>query len=349
MSTVSNPIGSEALCGSTSVVTAAKGIGHRLRAVVYHEYGSPDVLSVRNVAKPTLQDDSVLVKVHAASVNSWDWDLLTGKPLWSRGSGLRRPRREVLGCDIAGTVEAVGTEVRRFRPGDPVFGDISGHGFGGFAEFVAVPEAPLCHMPLGLGFEQAAAIPQACVLALQGLRDTGGMRSGQRILINGAGGGVGTFGVQLAKLAGAEVTCVDRADKLDVLTSLGADHVIDFRERDFTRTGIRYDLILDVVARRSISAYRRSLTPGGVAVIVGGSMSTILQTVTVGFLLPRSGGRTRLLLHHPNAEDLDHLGQLCASGDIAPVIDRIYPLADTAEAMRRIGEGRVLGKIVITM
>jgi NADPH:quinone reductase-like Zn-dependent oxidoreductase len=312
-----------------------------MQAVVYHQYGSPDVLDVRELPTPTIKDDEVLVSVRATSINSWDWDLLTGKPFLSRIGGLRKPQFEVLGADVAGQVEEVGKDVTRFKRGDEVFGDLSASRWGGLAEFASARENALAHKPATLTYGQAAAVPQAAVLALQGLRDKREILSGQKVLINGAGGGTGTFGVQIAKSYGAEVTGVDSGPKLEMLRSIGADHVIDCTKDDFTDNGERYDLILDVVANRSIGAYKRSLSPDGVCVVVGGATSTILKTVLLG------GRKVVLLIHKPNADDLTNLAQLLDAGTIRPVIDRSYALAETAAALRYFGEGNVQGKIVI--
>ncbi len=230
-----------------------------MKAVVYTAYGPPDVLHIKEVAKPTPTDDEVLIKVQAVSVNRSDWEGLIGKPLYARLGGLRKPRRQILGSDIAGRVEMAGRNVERFQPGDEVFGDILAR-MGGFAEYVCAPESALALKPAGMTFEAVAAIPQAGVIALQGIRDKGEVQPGQSVLINGAGGGAGTFAVQLAKLYGAEVTGVDNTDKLDFMRSLGADYVIDYTREDFTKNGKQYDLILDLVAHRSVFAYQRALT-----------------------------------------------------------------------------------------
>jgi NADPH:quinone reductase-like Zn-dependent oxidoreductase len=258
-----------------------------MNAIVYEKYGPPDVLELREVEKPIPKDNEVLVEVHAASVNDWDWGLLRGKPLMNRlvVSGLLKPKIKILGGDIAGRVEAVGRNVSRFEPGDEVFGDLSGCGFGGFAEYVCARESALALKSSSMTFEKAAAIPQAAVLALQGLRDKGEIQPEQKVLINGAGGGAGTFAVQIAKSFGAEVTGVDSTRKLDIMRSIGADHVIDYTQEDFTKTGLRYDWILDFAGYHSIIDYNRALNPRGIDVMVGGSAATFLQTLFLGPLI----------------------------------------------------------------
>jgi NADPH:quinone reductase-like Zn-dependent oxidoreductase len=320
-----------------------------VEAMVYTRYGSPDVLQLTEVARPAPKDDEVLIKVHAVSVNRSDWEGLTGKPLYARIGGLRNPRGQILGSDVSGRVELAGRRIRHFQPGDDVFGDILGQG-GGFAEYVCARERTLAPKPVGMTFEEAAAIPQAGVIALQGIRARGQLQPGQRVLINGAGGGAGTFAVQLAKLAGADVTGVDHTEKLDFMHSLGADHVIDYTREDFTKTGDRYDLILDVVAHRSVFAYRRALRPNGRYFFVGGSVATLFQILLLGPGIGRPAGKQiRLLVVQPNRNDLVALTQLCEAGKVAPMIDRRYPLREVPEALRYLGEGRVKGKIVITI
>ena len=320
-----------------------------MKAVVYTEYGAPDVLQLVDVPKPTPRDDEVLIKVKAVSLNRSDWEGLTGKPLYARIGGIRKPRRRILGSDIAGRIEAVGRNVERLRPGDEVYGDILGH-LGDFAEYARAPEKALVPKPPGMTHEQVAAIPQAAVIALQGIRDKGQVRPGQRVLINGAGGGAGTFALQLAKLYGAEVTGVDSTGKLGFMRSLGADHVIDYAREDFTGQGQRYDLILDVIAHRSVFAYTRALLPGGSYYCVGGSVRTMLQVALLGPLIRRATGRKlRDLMVRPNLEDMVHITELVETGKIVPAIDRRYPLSEVPEALRYLGEGRALGKVVITM
>jgi NADPH:quinone reductase-like Zn-dependent oxidoreductase len=257
-----------------------------MKAIVHTKYGPPEVLRLEEVAKPTPRDDEVLIKVRAASVNRSDWENLMGKPLYARVGGLRKPRRQILGSDIAGRVEAVGKNTRRFQPGDEVFGLLWGYK-GGFAEYVCARESALAPKPASMTFEEAAAIPQAASpqaasIAVQGIRDKGRVQPGQKVLISGAGGGAGTFAVQLAKLYGAEVTGVDNTGKLDIMRSLGADHVVDYTREDFTKNGNQYDLILDVVAHRPVFAYKRALRPNGRYFVAGGSVATLLQALLLG-------------------------------------------------------------------
>jgi len=318
-----------------------------MRAVVWTRYGSPDVLQQQDLERPHSKDDEVLVKVHAASINSWDWELLNGESRINLGGRLKPPYK-ILGCDVAGTVEDVGKNVTRFRPGDEVFGDISRDGWGGFAEFVCVRETSLSPKIASLSFEQAAAIPQAAGLALQSLRDKGNIQSGQRVLINGAGGGVGTFAVQIAKSFGAEVTGVDSAEKLDTLRSIGADHVIDYNREDFTRRGQEYDLVIDVVSHRSVFDYKRALAPKGICVLVGGSGRAVLKSLLLGSWA-LGNRKVTLLLYRPNPLDLALICDLFEAGKVLPVIDRRYSLSDVPDAFRYYAEGNVKGKIVITV
>lgn len=323
-----------------------------MKAIVYTQYGSPDQLQVKEVEKPICNDDQVLVKVHAASINSWDWDLLEGKHLLVRMmDGWLKPQHKILGADIAGLVEAVGKNVSQFQPGDAVFGDIAGAGFGGFAEYVAVPGKLLAKKSPAMTFEQAAAIPQAGLLALQGLRHKGTISPGQQVLINGAGGGVGTLALQLAKSYGATVTCVDLAEKFDLLRSLGADHFIDYTKEDYTRNDLPYDLVLDVVAHRRIKDYKRALKPGGRFVMIGGSMGGLLiQMMLLGPLISRFGGKQiGIMGYRPNRDDLDSLSRLFEERKLTPVIDSCYPLEEAANAFRHFGTGKVNGKIVLAV
>lgn len=319
-----------------------------MKAMVYRKYGTPEVLELKEIEKPTPKDNEVLIQVHAASVNSWDWDLVRGKPFLARLGGFLKPKYNILGADIAGRVVAVGSDVKEFHTDDDVFGDISGSGWGGFAEYVCARENTLTLKPASMTFEQGAAIPQAAVLALQGLRDQGQIQKGQKVLINGAGGGVGTFAVQLAKLFGAEVTGVDSTGKLDMLQSIGADHVIDYNLNDFTKNGQHYDLILDVVGYRSIFDYKRALNPNGTYVMVGGSMARIFQLLILGpwFAMTESK-KMGLLIHKPNAIDQHYMKELIEAGKVVPVIDRLYPLSEVAEAIQYLGEGHTKGKVII--
>ncbi len=330
-----------------------------MKAVILNKYGSPDYLELIEVQPPDLKDNEVLVKVHATSVNSWDWDIVNGIPFANRLEfGIRKPKARIMGIDIAGQVEKVGSNVKELLAGDEIFGDISGPGMGGFAEYVCVPEDILALKPEGMTFEEAAAIPHTGVLALQGLRDKGHIREGQKVLINGAGGGSGTFAVQIAKLFGAEVTCVDTSRKFNMLRSIGADHVIDYTEEDFTENGQVYDLILDVVTYRSIFDYKRALGPGGIYVMLGGgSYSRVFQSMLLGSLISmteslyrgKAGRKMGLLMHKPNKKDLQYLTELFEAGKIKPIIDKDYPLSEVAEAFRYFGTGLVRGKIVLTV
>jgi NADPH:quinone reductase-like Zn-dependent oxidoreductase len=318
-----------------------------MKAVVYTRYGSPDVLRFMDVEKPTPKDNEVLVKVQAVSLNRSDWEALQGKPAYARIMGPLRPRHHILGSDIAGRVEAMGRATTRFQSGDDVFADLLSS-MGGFAEYVCVPERALAPMPAGMSYEEAAALPQAGAIALQGIWDKGQVQPGQKVLINGAGGGSGMYAVQLAKLHGAEVTGVDNAEKLEFMRSLGADHVIDYTREDFTRNGRTYDLILDLAAHRSAFAYKRSLTPGGRYLYIGGSVATLLQVLLIGPLTGRAAGkRIRLLVVRLGAQHLAPIVELCQAGKIATIIDRRYRLSEVPEALRYLGEGHAKGKVVV--
>jgi len=320
-----------------------------MKAIVYTRYGPPDVLRLTEVDTPTPGDDEVLVKVASVSLNASDWEGLRGKPLYARIAGPFRPRRPILGSDVAGRVEATGRNATRFQPGDDVFADLLSY-MGGFAEYVCVPEKVLAPMPDGLSHEEAAALPQAGAIAWQGIRERGRVRPGHRVLINGGGGGSGMYAIQLAKLDGAEVTGVDNAEKLEFMRSLGADHVIDHTREDFTRDGKTYDLILDVAAHRGVSAYKRSLSPGGRYFYVGGSVGTLLRIVTVGPLIGRGDGRTiRLLVVRLGVEHLAPMVELLRAGTIRTMIDRRYRLDEVPEALRYLGEGHAKGKVVINV
>jgi len=323
-----------------------------IKAIMRSEYGSPDVLRFEEVAVPVPKEDEVLVRVRASSVNMADVDYLLGRPKFARlGTGLRVPRNRGLGLDVAGVVEAVGENAKSFRLGDEVFGDLSEHGFGAFAEFVCASEHAFARKPNGLTFEAAATVPQAGIMALQGLRGKRPIQPGQRVLINGAGGNIGPFAVQIAKSFGAEVTAVDSAGKLDMLRSIGADHVIDYAKVDYAKTGERYDRILDIAVRRSIRESKRALRPNGVCVMIPGSIGGVFQSAVVGPLSSIVGGRKAgMHVWNPfNQQDVAFLTQLLESGDVVPVIDRTYPLSDVAEALRYQEQGLTRGKIVITV
>jgi NADPH:quinone reductase-like Zn-dependent oxidoreductase len=316
-----------------------------MKAIVYEKYGPPDVLRLKEVEKPAPSEDEVLVKVHAASVNYSDWAFVRGKPFLLRlmAGGLLKPKHKILGADIAGQVDAVGVNVRQFQPGDEVYAELSGCGWGGFAEYVSVPENVLALKPANLTFEEAGAVPQAAVVALQGLRNEGQIQPGHKVLINGASGGIGTFAVQIAKSFGAEVFGVCSSRNLDMVRSIGADQVIDYMQEDFTNNGQRYDLIFDIVANRSISDLERALSPRGIYVFVGGSMAAILKAS-----MNRSE-KIRNLSAEPNLEDLVVMKELIEAGKVVPVIDRRYPFNEASEAVRYYGERHSQGKVVITL
>ena len=321
----------------------------QMKAIVYTQYGSPEVLKAEEVEKPTPKDDELLIKIHAVSINGSDREALIGKPLYARLGGLRKPGYPILGSDIAGRVEMAGRDAREFQPGDEVFGELPGY-HGGFAEYVCAPEKTLARKPAGITFEKAAAIPQAGVIALRGIRDTGQVQPGQKVLINGAGGSAGSFAVQLAKLYGAEVTGVDNTGKSEFMRSLGADHVIDYTREDFTKNRNQYDLILDVIAHRSVFAYARALKPNGSCFVVGGSLATFFQILLLGSWVRRATGkRLRILVVPQNRKDLISITELCEAGKVVPVIDRKYSLSEVPEALRYVSEGRAKGKVVITV
>ena len=320
-----------------------------MKAMVFTKYGSPDVLELKDMEMPVPGDDEVLVRVFAVSINDWDWSALHGVPLVNRLIfGLRSPKKQILGSDIAGRIEKVGKNVLRFRPGDEVFGDLSGR-WGGFAQYVCASENKLALKAPNMTFEQAAAIPQAGLLALQGLLAMERFQPGQKLLINGAGGGVGTFAVQIAKMHGVEVTGIDSPCKLGLLRSLGADHVIDYTREDFTRSGRRYDLILDVKTTRSLFNCARALNPNGRYVILGGSMAQFVQVLLLWpWFVMTQNKKFHFLALKPN-KGLDSMNELFKAGKLVPVIDGPYQLSDVPEAFRRFGEGRHKGKVVITV
>jgi NADPH:quinone reductase-like Zn-dependent oxidoreductase len=316
-----------------------------VKAVLYERYGSPDVLHVEDVPVPIPATDQVRVKVAATSVNLSDWECLRGSPAYARIGGLRHPARPTLGSDIAGVVDDVGEAVTAFRPGDEVFGDNLALK-GGFAEYVLAPESALAHKPPQLTFAEASTIPQAGAIALQG---TDSAVSGSRLLINGAGGGSGSFAIQLAKRLGAHVTGVDNAAKQDFMRSMGADDVIDYRRDDFTRTTGPYNMVLDLVAHRSVFAYRRALASGGRYRCVGGSVPTLLRVLTVGSVVGRLTGRSiGVLTVKQGPAHFEPLAELCAAGEVRIHIDRTFPLDEVPSALAHAGEGRALGKVVVT-
>jgi NADPH:quinone reductase-like Zn-dependent oxidoreductase len=332
-------------------------IGIRMKAMVYTKYGPPDILDLTEVEKPTPKDDEVLLKVHAASVNPADWHLLRGKPYIARLQstlGLRKPKDRVLGCDVAGQVEAVGKDVTMLRLGDDVFGSPFMHGFGAFAECVCVSEDLLAPKPATLSFEQAASIPLAASTALQGLRDHGRIEPGQKVLVIGASGGVGTFAVQIAKSFDAEVTGVCSTRNVEMVRSIGADHVIDYTKEDFTQSGQKYDLIFQVAGTRSPSECRRALTSKGTLVQISGEsdgrwIGAVDRIIKALVLSPFVSQKMASFTVKPNKEDLRFLKQLIESGKLAPVIDRTYPLSETPEAIRYLESGHARGKVVITV
>ncbi|NJP07460.1 MAG: NAD(P)-dependent alcohol dehydrogenase [Chloroflexaceae bacterium] len=322
-----------------------------MKAIICTRYGPPDVLQLKEVAKPTVGDDQVLINVQATSVNAGDRHLMRGDPFLVRLMfGLSKPKQPILGTDVAGRIEAVGKNITQFRPGDEVFGDLSDSGFGAFAQYVCTSEKALTQKPASMTFEEVAAVPSASVTALQGLRDKGGIQSGQQVLITGASGGVGTFAVQIAKSFGAEVTAVCSTSKIDMVRSIGADHVIDYKREDVTQGQQRYDLILDAAAYRSIRDYQRILQPKGTYVLIGGSMKNLFQAMLFGPLLSKtSGQKIGNMLVQPNTQDLRFMRDLLESGKVKPVIDKRYPLREVPQAMRYFESRQAQGKIVITV
>ena len=325
--------------------------GILMKAMVYETYGSPDVLQFKEVAKPTPQDHEVLVQVHAASVNAADLHFLRADPFLMRfWSGLLKPKHPILGAAIAGRVEAVGSNVTQFQPGDEVFGDVSDCGRGGFAEYVCASEDALTLKPANVTFEQAAAVPLAAVTALQGLRTKGHIQAGQKVLINGASGGVGTFAVQIAKAFGAEVTAVCSTGNVDMVRSLGADQIVDYTQEDFTHNGQQYDLIVAANGNRSIAEYKRALRPNGTYVMTGGSGKQVFQAMLLGpWISMRGTKKMGNLMAKPNSKDLGFMKELLEAGKVVPVIERRYPLRETAEALRYLEAGHAQGKVVITV
>ncbi len=319
-----------------------------MKAIVYTKYGGPEVLQLREIEKPQPKDDEVLVKVHAVSINDWDDGLLHGDFINRLINGLRKPKRKILGSDIAGRVESVGKNVTKFKTGDDVYGDLSGR-WGGFAGYACAPEKMLALKPATMSFEEAAAIPQAAMLAVQGLIDKGKIKTGQKLLINGAGGGVGTFGIQIAKLYGAEVTGVDSTGKLDMMRSIGFDHVIDYTQQDFTKNGQRYDLVLDVKTNRSPFAYARALTPKGVYVTVGGSISRLLQALLLGPWISLIRKKYIRIVSLKTNKDLLYMNELFEAGKVKPFIDGPYKLEEIQEAFRIFEKGEHKGKLVVTV
>lgn len=322
-----------------------------MKAIVYEQYGSPDVLKLRERPKPEPKPNEVLIKLHATALNAADWHMMRADPFLVRfEAGLRAPKRQILGADIAGRVEATGSAVTQFAVGDDVFGEITASGWGGLAEYVCAQEGHLARKPANLTFEQAAAVPMSAFTALQGLRDKGQVQPGQKVLIHGAGGGVGTFTVQLAKVFGAEVTAVCGPRNIERAYALGADRVIDYTKEDFAQQGPQYDLILAVNGSRSLADYKRALRPGGQYVMIGGSTGQMFQALLLGPLYSLGGSRKMgNLMARISQADLLYLKELIEAGQITPVIDRCYPLEKTPDAMRYLEEGHAQGKIVITI
>jgi len=320
-----------------------------MKAMVYTLYGPPNVLKLTEVAKPAPKDGEVLVKVRASSVTFGDLAVLKGEPFMVRFSlGLREPKIRILGKDVAGQVEAVGANVEQFKPGDEVFGDLSECGWGAYAEYVSVPENALVRKPANVTFEAAGAVPESAVVALQGLRK-GQIQSGQKVLIYGASGGIGTLAVQIAKSFDTEVTGVCSTRNLDMVGSLGADYVIDYTKEDFTQNGEQYDLILATAGYRSIFDYKRALAPGGHYVATGGDMAQIFQPMLLGPLVSSGGRKMSNLAMKPDKEDLTHIKELIEDDKVTPVIDKSFPLSELPDALRYYGEGRSRGKVVVTM
>ena len=336
------------VCGPAPAISEKSDL---MKAIVYRCYGSPDVLEFEDVEKPTPADDEVLVKVRAASVNPLDWHFMRGSPYIMRlGTGLGAPNSASMGVDFSGTVESVGVAVKQFKPGDEVFGGKSG----AFAEYVTIREdRALVLKPANITFEQAASVPIAAITALQALRDKGKIKPGQKVLINGASGGVGTFAVQIAKSYGAEVTGVCSTRNLEMVRSIGADHVIDYTREDYTKNGQQYDLIIDNVGNHPLLANRRVLNPDGIFVIIGGSkgdwLGPLMSPIKALMLSPLVGQEFVLLLAKLRKDDLAILGDLMQAGKVTPVIDRRYPLSEVPAAIRYSEEGHARGKIVVNM
>jgi NADPH:quinone reductase-like Zn-dependent oxidoreductase len=322
-----------------------------MKAIVYTKYESPDVLEYKEVEKPSPKDDEVLVKIHAAALNAADWHLLRADPFVVRFfGGLLKPKFNILGADIAGVVEAVGKNVKQFNVGDEVFGDLSGCGWGGFAEYTTASENALVMKPKNLSFEQAAAVPLASITALQALRDKGKIQLGLKVLINGASGGVGTFAVQIAKSYGAEVTAVCSTSKINIMRTIGADTIIDYTKEDFTQNGKSYDLIIAANGYHTISDYKKALSKNGIYVMTGGTGAQMAQAMFLGPVMSLYGNKKMgNLLAKANKKDLIFIKELIEAGKVTPVIDRRYPLGKVAEAMRYLEEGHASGKIVINI
>jgi NADPH:quinone reductase-like Zn-dependent oxidoreductase len=322
-----------------------------MKAIVYEKYGQPDVLELREIEKPTPTDDEVLVKIHAASLNQYDWHLLTADIFLVRlmGGGFLRPKNGKPGADIAGVIEAVGKNVKQFHVGDEIYSEIGNVGGGGCAEYVSVPETLLAHKPTNLSFEQAAAVPMAGITALQGLRDLAKVQAGQSVLVQGAAGGVGTFAIQVAKMYGAHVTAVCSTRNLEQARALGADEALDYTKTDFTKTGAQYDVIYAVNGFHSLADYKRALKSGGMYIMAGGNSKQIFDGMLWSKWHSRGDKKMLVLSAHSSASDLEFLKTQIEAGKIKPVIDRCYPLNQTADAMRYLGAGHARGKVIITV
>lgn len=335
---------------STPIAVPRDNKHDKMKAIVLTKYGSPDVLSLQEVDKPVVPDNGVLVRVHAASVNAGDWHLMRGTPFFVRFmfGGVLKPKIKIIGCDVAGQVEAVGKDVTQFKPGDEVFGDLSECGFGAFAEYVCATEDALVLKPIATTFEAAATVPGAALAALQGLRDVGQIQSGQKVLIAGASGGVGSFAVQIAKAFGAEVTAVCSTKKIDMVRSLGADRVIDYTQTDVTQNEQRYHLIFDAAAYRSVFDYLPILNSEGTYVIVGGSIARLFQVMFLGSGISRiSHRKVKCLASKPNQKDLVTLREMIVAGKIVPFIERSYDLSEVPAAIRHLEHRQVMGKVAI--
>ena len=322
----------------------------KMKAYIYTEYGGPEVLQLVEVEKPTPKEDEVLVKVQAVSINIGDWYMLSGKPFLVRlmGMGVRKPKNQIIGNDVAGRVVAVGRKVKGFQPGDEVYGE---SGFGAFAEYATLNENNVALKPANLTFEEAAAVPVAAATALLGVRDSGQVQPGQKVLINGASGGVGTYAVQIAKAYGTEVTAVVSTSKMDMVRSIGADHAVDYTREDFTKNGAKYDVIFGVNGHRSLSEYKQALAPDGVYVCIGGTMKQIFESMLLGPLMSLNSRQKIMNMGVANAtkQELSALNELIEAGKVVPVIDRCYPITEIAEAFRYVGKGHARGKVVLSM
>ena len=337
---------------SSSSVQRKRLISPKMKAMVQDEYGSPDVLSLEEVDRPVPQDDQVLVRVYASSVNASDWHLMRGTPFLIRlmYGGIAKPEIKILGADVAGHVVAAGKDVQQFQPGDKVFGDLSECGFGTFAEYVCASADALVLKPTAVSFEAAAAVPAAAMAALQAVRDCGQLQAGQSVLINGASGGVGSMAVQIAKAFGAEVTGVCSTEKVEMVRSQGADHVIDYPQTDCTQTGQQHDLILDAAAYRPVSEFIPALKPGGTYVMIGGSTGLFLKVMLFGpWMSKRSGRAIKSLAMKPKREDLIIVRDLMVAGKITPFIDQSFSLSEVPAAIRHVEQRQVKGKVVITV